>query len=60
MYNPRAVILSNCSADYNDSYFVFTFGIPGGTLLYARNFTSFLLFPTTSVSVAANECPAPI
>ncbi|KRY44489.1 hypothetical protein T03_7800 [Trichinella britovi] len=38
--------------------FVFTFGIPGGTLLYARNFTALLLFPATSVSVAANECPA--
>ncbi|KRY45522.1 hypothetical protein T03_14625 [Trichinella britovi] len=37
--------------------FVFTFGIPGGTLLYAKNFT-LMWFLTTSFNAAANECPA--
>ncbi|KRX52840.1 hypothetical protein T06_12200 [Trichinella sp. T6] len=37
--------------------FVFTFGIPGGTLLYAKNFT-LMWFLTTSFNAVANECPA--
>ncbi|KRZ47911.1 hypothetical protein T02_2410 [Trichinella nativa] len=37
--------------------FVFTFGIPGGTLLYAKNFT-LMWFLTTSFNATANECPA--
>ncbi|KRX15328.1 hypothetical protein T07_12009 [Trichinella nelsoni] len=54
-YQPIALIW--VSAIVMQINFVFTFGIPGGTLLYAKNFTS-ALFPTTSFSVTANECPA--
>ncbi|KRZ82036.1 hypothetical protein T08_14330 [Trichinella sp. T8] len=55
-YQPIALIW--VSAIVMQINFVFTFGIPGGTLLYARNFTTLLLFPTTPFSVTANECPA--
>ncbi|KRY43750.1 hypothetical protein T03_4128 [Trichinella britovi] len=46
MYNPRCRI---CIGGQ--------FGIPGGALLYARNF-ALLSFPTTCCSAVANECRA--
>ncbi|KRZ00845.1 hypothetical protein T11_2963 [Trichinella zimbabwensis] len=47
MYNPRRRISANL---------VCTFGSPGGSLLYARNFIAGL-FPTTCSNAFANECP---